>query len=322
MLMPSEFGLLRYFIPSAICWLVPALVNATETPSFSIVGYLPSYRVDRFREEQARKLTDVILFAVEPRADGSLDDSRITAEVMRKVDRQLEGLRVRKLLTVGGWGRSDAFATVTADPKRRSRLVDELVRMCDRHGLAGIDVDWEHPASAAEYAAYTQFLQELHGRLAPQKRIVTAAIAPWKIPPAEAFAYIDRVHLMAYDNGGRHSTFDLAFDSVDKLLKLDVPAKKICLGIPFYGRPYEGEFGKATIYRDIVRRSKLKPADNETDGVFFNGPELVARKVGLARRLDLAGVMMWEIGQDVADPQQSLLYSIHQAATASLEPDP
>lgn len=290
--------------------------------NFALVGYLPSYRVDTFRPEQSRMLTDVILFAVEPRPDGSLDDSRLTPQVWRQFDRPIKDGPVRRLVTVGGWGKSGAFASVTTEPKRRSRLVDELVRMCDRHELGGIDVDWEHPASAVEYTAYTAFLRELHGRLSPQQRIVTAAVAPWKIPPAEAFAYMDRVHLMAYDNGGRHSTFDLAFDSVEKLLKLGVPAQKVCLGIPFYGRPYEGEFGKATTYKDLVRRAQLKPADNEADGIFFNGPELVARKVRLARRLDLAGVMVWEIGQDVADPEQSLLHSIHQAATAPTESAP
>src|SRR5690606_27265368 len=262
------------------------------------------------------------LFAVEPRRDGSLDDSALTPRVWRRFDGPLKDSSVRRLVTVGGWGRSDAFATVTAERGLRTRLVDELAQLCDRHELAGIDVDWEHPANAAEYGAYVAFLRELHDRLSAKQRIVTAAVAPWKLPPAEAFRHIDRVHLMAYDNGGRHSTFDLAFDSVDKLLEAGVPSTKICLGIPFYGRPYEGEFGKATIYADLVRRKTLKPDENETGGIFFNGPELVAREVRLARRLNLAGVMIWEIGQDTSNPKQSLLNSIHQAANPSAKTKP
>lgn len=314
---------MRKSISLILVSLAALTVRADNPPAdIAIVGYLPSYRVDTFRVEQARLLTDVVLFAVEPRTDGSLDDSRLTPEVWRALERPLKGLRVRRLVTVGGWGKSDAFATVTSDPKRRSRLIEELTRMCDRHKLAGIDVDWEHPVGSAEYAAYTSFLRELHGRLAPRQRIVTAAVAPWKIPPADAFAHIDRVHLMAYDSGGRHSTFDLAFDSVEKLLELGVAPQKICLGIPFYGRPFEGEFGKATTYADLVRKANPKPADNEVDGIFYNGPELVARKVRLARRLDLAGVMIWEIGQDAVAADHSLLHSIHQAAHSPIEAKP
>jgi chitinase len=314
---------MRHTFAFTIAILAATAAGADDaSPQFAIVGYLPSYRVDTFRADQARQLTDLILFAVEPRMDGSLDDSRLTPQVWQKVEREMKGLAARRLVTVGGWGQSDAFASVTADPKRRSRLVEELAKLCDRRKLGGIDVDWEHPAGPVENANYAKFLQELHGRLTRQNCILTTAIAPWKPPPAEAFADIDRVHLMAYDNGGRHSTFDLAFDSIDKLLDLGVPAQKICLGIPFYGRPYEGKFGKATTYADIVRKTSLKPSDNETDSVFFNGPELVARKVRLARRLGLAGVMIWEIGQDAADAERSLLRAIQHAATHSSESEP
>jgi chitinase len=314
---------MRQTIALTVAVLVATAARADDAPpQFVIVGYLPSYRVETFRADQARMLTDVILFAVEPRPDGSLDDSRLTPQVWQKVEREMQGVAARRLVSVGGWGRSDAFASVTADPKRRSRLVEELAKLCERHKLGGIDVDWEHPAGPVENANYAKFLQELHARLTRQDCIVTTAVAPWKPPPAETFAYIDRVHLMAYDNGGRHSTLELAFDSVDKLLELGVPAQKICLGIPFYGRPYEGDFGKATTYADILRKAKLKPADNETDGVFFNGPELVARKVRLARRLNLAGVMIWEIGQDTTDAERSLLRSIQQAASHSSGSEP
>jgi GH18 family chitinase len=119
---------------------------------------------------------------------------------------------------------------------------------------------------------------------------------------------------MAYDNGGRHSTLELAFDSADKLLRQGVPSRKICLGIPFYGRPSEGKFGDATTYAEIAGQHKLKPIDDEAAGLYFNGPETVARKVRLARRLKLGGVMIWEIGQDTTDAERSLLRAIREAA--------
>lgn len=293
--------------------VLTSTARSGEPAPFAVVGYLPSYRAETFRAEQAAMLTDVILFSVEPRADGSVDDSRMTPELVRMVDGQLAGTKVRKLLTVGGWGKSDAFARVTADAKLRARVIRELSALCDRYKLNGIDVDWEHPAGDDQQRAYATFLGELHQSLASRKRLVTVAVAPWKPLTPDALAAVDRIHLMAYDNGGRHSTLDLAFDSADQLLRQGVPARKICLGIPFYGRPHEGKFGEATTYAEIVEQYPLKPGHNEAGGIYFNGPELVARKVQLARRLSLGGVMIWELGQDTTEAERSLLYAIHQA---------
>lgn len=305
---------------AAIALSGPASV--AESSQFAVVGYLPHYRGDVFRREQAKHLTDLILFSVEPKPDGTLDESRLPAKFVASVQRKTAETDVRKLVTVGGWGKSTAFATVTAQSELRERLVRNLSKLCDRHDLDGIDVDWEHPTSEEEHAAFARFLHQLREALGPHGRLVTVAMAPWKPLSDEALSAVDRIHLMTYDNGGRHSTLDLAFDSVDRLLDRGIPAEKICLGIPFYGRPFEGPFGETTTYAEIVSRSTLRPSDNEANGIYFNGPELVARKVRLARRLGLGGVMIWELGQDVADPQRSLLNAIDQTVDSFREASP
>jgi hypothetical protein len=55
--MLSEISLPRLLVPWVICGLVPSLVSAADAATFAIVGYLPSYRVDTVRAEQARKIS-------------------------------------------------------------------------------------------------------------------------------------------------------------------------------------------------------------------------------------------------------------------------
>ena len=47
------------------------------------------------------------------------------------------------------------------------------------------------------------------------------------------------------------------------------------------------------------------------NGIYFNGRELVRRKVRYALQKGLADIMVWEIGQDAVD-KTSLLKTINQ----------
>jgi GH18 family chitinase len=283
---------------------------AEKTQLFIVAGYLPSYRFESFDFRRASMLTDVILFSLAPNADGSLDLDNLPPDALRSARRKLAGEDCRVLVTIGGWGKSTAFGKVTADERLRTRLVRNLAQLCDQEKLDGVDVDWEHPRDDKQREQLGQFLAELKKSLQPKKRLVTIAAAPWEKLNSATIAAVDRVHLMAYDNGGRHSTPEYAEDGIERMLKQGVPAEKLCLGIPFYGRPYEGEFGKGRMYSDIAARHKLSPQADEVDGIYFNGPATVAEKVALAEQRKLAGVMIWEIGQDVPGGERSLLRAI------------
>lgn len=280
--------------------------------TFVVAGYLPSYRLEAFRPERPGPVTDVILFSLEPREDGTINDSRLPAAKMAPLREKLAARGVRVLVTIGGWGHSTAFAAVTADPRLRRKLVEQLADLCEQRRLDGVDVDWEHPRTDAEREQLGLFLTELKAALGVQ-RLVTIAVAPWEPLAPATIAAVDRVHLMAYDNGGRHSTPDYAAQSIARLLAAGVPAEKLCLGIPFYGRPFQGKFGEALTYAEIVARHKPDRSEDEAAGFYFNGPDTVAAKVRLAREQGLRGVMIWELGQDAEDPQRSLLESIGRA---------
>ena len=51
------------------------------------------------------------------------------------------------------------------------------------------------------------------------------------------------------------------------------------------------------------------------DGYWINGPRTVQRKTKWALEAGLAGIMVWECGQDSFDPDKSLLGFIAAAAS-------
>lgn len=130
-------------------------------------------------------------------------------------------------------------------------------------------------------------------------------VAGWQKLPKKAIAAVDWVNIMAYDHDGRHSTIEGAQADVRLLLDMGVPAKKITLGLPFYGRSISNR-DQATTYRDIVDQHHPAADIDEVAGIYFNGPATIRRKTEWAIQSQLAGVMVWELGQD-APGAQSLL---------------
>jgi chitinase len=86
---------------------------------------------------------------------------------------------------------------------------------------------------------------------------------------------------------------------VKTVLEAGAKAEQVTLGIPLYGRDRK-KAERAVSYRDLVAKHKLDADTDEVDGVYFNGPATVRRKVGYAVEQKLAGVMVWELGQDAA----------------------
>ena len=282
---------------------------ADDERAFRVVGYLPEYRLSAFDPDQARYVTDLVYFSVEPTAEGDFKRDHVRPDTLAKLQAIKAKHRLTLSLSVGGWGRSAGFPPVTASEKTRQALVGSLARFCRENQFDGVDLDWEHPAGEAERENYGKLLVELK----KEGLLVTVAIADWQGLPPAAIEAVDRVHLMAYDAPKRHSTFEYAESAVERLIKAGIPADKICLGVPFYGRAIE-RGGKSLTYQQIVQKHNPPPASDEVDGIYFNGPETISRKTQLALDKKLCGVMIWELGQDVAD-ERSLLRAIDRAVS-------
>jgi GH18 family chitinase len=279
-------------------------------PVMPVIAYLPDYRLDAVAPAVYGSLTDLIFFSIEPTRAGGLDLGRLPPETLRKL-RGIKGrAHIRLLVALGGWDRSKGFGPMATDGTARGRFVQALTQFCRKNGFDGAEFDREHPANAVEENAYVRLLVETKQAFQPHGLLVTVALAPWQKLGADAWEAVDRVHLMAYDHEGRHSTFEDARADVDGLAGQGVPRSKICLGVPFYGREI-AKPDQAMAYAEIVRRYRPAPEVDEAGGLFFNGIRTIQRKARYAMESHLGGLMIWELAQDTSD-DTSLLRAIHE----------
>jgi len=211
---------------------------------------------------------------------------------------------------VGGWGLSAGFAPMTANAKARTSFVQQLTAFVRKHNLQGADIDWEHPKTATEIANYQTLLIELKRAFAPHRLWLTVAAAGWgKHLKRETFPFIDRIHVMAYDQGTPHAPFAGAVKDLRYWETQGAPKAKLLLGLPFYGRNAQNT---ARPYGELVAQFKPTPDSDIAGGFHFNGPATIRRKTQHAVHGGYGGVMIWELGQD-ATGKASLLDAVRAA---------
>jgi chitinase len=295
--------------------ILTGAVSAAEAPKpavFSVAGYFPDYRISVKNLARVQYLTDLIAFSLEPRETGDLEMRSWDAGAFAVLRKARTDHGCRLLACLGGWDRSEGFRAALSSADARERLVRSIRDLCEQEKLDGIDLDWEHPKTLAEARQYGTFMELLKLALGPQ-RTVSAAVAVDQTWWEDSVHWLDRLHLMAYDLPGRHSTLQDAEQAVERWLKQGVPARKISLGLPLYGRGVT-QRDRTLAFSDMAAKPDFRAESDEWDGLYFNGPSTLADKVALAKRLKLAGVFAWEIGQD-AEGDKSLLKSIKAAAS-------
>ena len=281
-----------------------------EQRGLVVVGYVPHYRMEKLHPEQVNGVTDLIYFGLVPTADGRFPDPAVEPGHLNKLSKLRESNDCRVLLSIGGWDRSRAFPELTNSDADRARFIANLLRFCRDHSFAGVDYDWEHPKDTAELARYTVLIAETKAAFSNAGLLVTVAQASWQDLGKDVYSIVDRIHLMSYDHDYPQATLAKTTTDVEKLIAWGCPPNKVAVGIPFYGR---NKAGGTEAYQAIASQSGADPSTNNHDGFAFNGPAVVAAKCELARTRGLAGVMIWELGQDAIEKDNSLLSVIVQS---------
>jgi len=306
---------LRVFSPRFLCFfcamtILPCGMSACagETHGrFRITGYLPEYRFNSLNLEQAALLTDLILFAAEPGPDGIVQMGRVSRAPWEELWSLREQHQTRLILCLGGWERSTRFSEVVQDPQKRARLVKSVTDVLMDRKLNGLDIDWEYPQSPADWKGYIRLLQQFQKAFSSRQLSLSITIAPGRDLPEDAWKAVDFIQLMSYDYGQQHSTLKQARQDIQTFLGRNIPAEKIILGVPFYGRNVSDR--KAMTYARIVDRFQPAETVDEVDGIYFNNLQTIRQKTAAALEAGLGGVMIWEIGQDTAN-ETSLLKAI------------
>jgi GH18 family chitinase len=208
---------------------------------------------------------------------------------------------------------------VLLQPQTRATLVRNLVAMVERYDLDGLDIDLEGDLMMGIDAAgnYTPFVRALAEALHARSKLLTAATGSYQggMVPDASLPFFDLIGIMAYDAvgptwgtpGGEHSPYAQAETDLALWIRKGVPASKLALGMPFYGRGFgsyrsgwnladiAAEFGASQLKGDVVGRRC-----GGCGYVTYNGLPTLERKARLAGAWG-AGVMVWGIGQDLPD---------------------
>ncbi len=297
------------------------LPSSTPTPlsaplrNFSIIGYFPDYR--SLDLDWGKYLTDIIYFSAEPRADGTLDTSRLTDDVFQGLRTMKAKYGTRIYISIGGWERSSGFAPMTAEPQTRQKFIQNVLSFALKNNLDGADIDWEFPTDDSQVKNNIALLTEMQAALAPHNMIVTQALSASSDEPLSSYFFVDRAHVMSYDNGPRHSTYDQAIKDMEFFMKNGFAKEKLFLGVPFYGRVVNDP-GQEYSYQEIVSQYRPAPDQDEAAGIYFNGIRTIQQKTCYAYQNGFGGVMIWELGQDTTD-DTSLLHAIHNAVTSGCQ---
>ncbi len=287
---------------------------------------------------------------------------------------------LKVLVSVGGWTWSGGFsdAALTADSRRV--FVASAVEFVRRHDLDGFDVDWEYPGLRGngnvhrpeDKQNFTALMAELRTALDAEgtsrnRRLLltfaagasTAFLEHTEM--AKVQASVDFVNLMTYDFrvasvepvAGHHANlFDQPLDdknrsgdrTVREFMDAGVPAHKLVLGVPFYGRGWtnvtvapttEGTPGTG-LYRPgtaltgrslsygrlaaelVDREGFVRIWDSQAQQPYlwnaatrtvicYDDPESLRVKARYIREHGLGGAMFWEYGDD---PSGALLAAL------------
>ncbi|MFZ5910433.1 MAG: glycosyl hydrolase family 18 protein [Chloroflexota bacterium] len=343
-----KYGLpiLMFFLTLSACALQPAPLPATPAPApvstkppaptppssptrtpiftpsptseadFAIIGYLPDYREPN--PGWGQFLTDIIYFSAEPRPDGTLDTNRLREDTFQalQVSKAQYGTRIH--LSVGGWERSSGFAAMSADPVLRRVFLASLLDFALAHDLDGVDFDWEFPENEAELQNYLSLLSEARDMFSQHGMTVSVALSPDFTTSLQAYSVVDRIHIMSYDRGAQHATYQQAVEDLQTFIDAGLPREKLILGVPFYGRNHAPPY-KVLAYAEIMNRYHPPANLDEVDDIYFNGIATIQQKTCLALNEHAGGVMLWELGQD-STGDTSLLQAIHRTVVVGCKP--
>lgn len=278
-------------------------------------------------------------------------------------------------VAIGGWG-APGFPEAAATVESRREFASNVAAFVKKFNFRGVDIDWEYPENANEGGNLYLMLSELRNALdslgESTGRHYNLTVA---VPASANFLNIisitniakvvDAIKVMCYDyygswtvtTGHLSALFTNPDDpqgisdqtAIDAYLAAGAPAKKLILGIPFYGRAWDGVpagpnaalpglyqpysavlWNDGLAYADIIAKigkdgftrywdpvSKVPYLYNGTIFITYDDPESIKAKVEYAKTMGLGGVMYWEYGHDM---RSELLAALKKAVDTPFTP--
>jgi len=341
-----------------------------------IIGYIfPQNKILNGDEIAIEKLTHINYAFADIRDGKIIEGFEFDAEnfkILNGLKSKNPGLKI--LISVGGWTWSGNFSDMALTKKSRQKFIQSSIEFVQQHRLDGIDLDWEYPDlpgmgnkhRSEDKKNFTRLLKEFRtsldtlGNTNQKHYLLTIAAGAFvdylnHTEMIKAQHYLDFVNIMTYDftgawnpKTGHHSnlyssSFDPEGNSCDKTVSIfmerGVPAEKIVLGVPFYGRGWknvkkqqnglyqdaqgweegltyfnlvEKFINKAGFMRfwDKSARAPYLWNDGERKFIVYDDPESLKEKCDYIKQYGLRGVLFWEYH---ADKNNELLNTLFQS---------
>ena len=278
--MKNKKSSLLYFMLSVIAILgfTQCQEQKQKQPTGNIVvGYVAGWTGMSMDRVDATKLTHInYAFANIRNGEVVFELETDSANLAQLVAKKAQNPDLKILVSIGGWVWSNWFSDAALTDSTRARFAKSAIEMMLKHRLDGLDLDWEYPGQigednifrAEDKQNFTLLLKEIRQQLdalpqsSDQHFLLTIASGANQAyidhtELSEAQKYLDFINIMTYDlysgldyTTGHHANLSPSkhtteasrdiYAAVDGHINAGVPAHKVVLGIPFYGRMWTG----------------------------------------------------------------------------------
>lgn len=275
---------------ACLALLFAACLAAPAAPLW-VTAYYPSWNQDAGGMGPDKidysAITHLVHFAVIPRADGTLEDTRrgpldvITPAQSADVVARAHKGGAKVLVCLGGAASGPAIEAAITDAVRPA-FVRNLVGFVAARGYDGLDVDME-PILPADEPGFVKFIGELRAAMKARDPRWLLTIPASGEPGAQSRLCarlqgdFDQINIQTYDlsgtwpgfktwyNGSLHGdgatllTATRPFPSVDDIvgqyLAAGIPASKLGIGLAFYGYVWTGANGPAQPIKGVTTQT-------------------------------------------------------------------
>ena len=340
---------------------------------YRVIAYVAGYQDNWGKDfEKAKQITHINYAFANIKEGKVILGNEKDAENFIKLN-QLKKVNpnLKILISVGGWGWSGNFSDAVLTEKSRQVFANSAIDFMLKYQIDGIDLDWEYPGQignnnifrAVDKKNFTAILKLIRQKLDSLDKnnsnylltIATAANQSYldHTNMKEAQKYLDFINIMTYDfyTGGSKYTghhtnlYNSNYNkkspksakiAVQQHINAGIPADKLILGVPFYGRWWNkvlpennglyqfstgvtGSYSFSTI-ADSLKNNNFKSYWDSSanspyiwrqkDSLFitFDDVRSIQIKADYVKEKHLGGVMFWQFNGG----NGTLLNSIYQ----------
>jgi GH18 family chitinase len=316
-----------------------ATLISLQAQNVRVLGYFPQYRSTN--GIQYDKLTDIAYSFINPSANGSLITTGYSSDPVFGFDMGrftiikdgCSNAGTNLWIALGGadkaHARDNRLNSVSANSTSRNKLAQDLVEFCIANSVYGISVDWEFPDPGTQVANHVLLLEAIEMKINASSNPnikVSVAVGGETKGTVNHMQYlstdlfnskdhlVDEWHVMAYDFPNtanynvNHSSLANSEDCMDGWNTKGMDYAEMLLGVPFYGRN-SGRTGEIE-YNNIPGNAVTNYNSDQSGTWYYNGKTTLEAKIDLAVQKGALGILIWDIGQDRAEGDNSLLDAI------------